>query len=464
MTSRAEIAADQLLAAVAAMSSASSLGQLTNLPEIAEAREALDALLRQHGYYDPERRRVVYSREEKEMEQKTTIKTPWEPINRAIGGFAGGDTILLPAPLGGSKTSAIHGIAGGHLRLGHPTTLVELEMGSVHSLIGVARSYLQADFVPEVGEDLDRLVQKLGGAEFERLYAYLDHGRSRRLRIEDVIAFVDQEAPETRVLLIDYIDRITTKDREKGMPLWEEQEVIFSKLQEWLWRTGRIAYTALQFNREGISAAARKQKRDHSMIGGSITRVQYAPYIAEVVMDRAKMETRLRWIKSRLPFPHFDAVYEYVPCAPALRNPRGYLRLKETVDHATVARDADAEKQTEADRINRELVALQTHLEQWSAKGAPPPLFVAGREVPLRIFPVEEGECAGQRAVVASEFEAAWKATSAVAPEVFERAWKMLRKNGGLLLHGFDVRRLKVRAASARSEQNYVVWNPRAAA
>jgi len=464
VTSRAEIAADQLLSAVAAVSSVSELGQLANLPEVAEAREALDALLRQHGYYDPARRRVVYSREEKEMEQKTTILTPWEPINRAIGGFAGGDTILLPAPLGGSKTSAIHAIAGGHLRLGHPTTLVELEMGSVHSLIGVARNYLQADFVPEVGEDLDKLVAKLGGAAFEHLYAYLDHGRSRRLRIEEVIAFVDQQAPATKVLLIDYIDRITTKDREKGMPLWEEQEVIFSKLQEWLWRTGRIAYTALQFNREGISAAARRQKRDHSMIGGSITRVQYAPYIAEVVMDRAKMETRLRWLKSRLPFPHFDAVYAYVPCAAALRNPRGYLHLKETIDHATVLKDADAARQTEADRLNRELVALQTHLGQWASTGAPPPLFVAGREVPVRVFSVEEGECAGQRAAIASEFEAAWKAASAAEPELFDRAWRMLRKNGQLLLHGLDVRRLKVRAASARSEQNYIVWRPRAAA
>jgi hypothetical protein len=464
MTSRAEIAAGKLATAILDIQNASDPEQLAQLDIMVQTREALEALLRQHGYFDPARRRVGYSREEKEMELKSTIATPWDAINQAIGGFAGGDTILLPAPLGGSKSATIHAIAGAHLRLGHPTTVVELEMGSVHTLIGVARNVLQADFVPEIGDDLDRLVAKLGGPEFERLYAYLDHGRSRRLNIEDVIAFVDEQAPETKVLLIDYIDRITTKDREKGMPLWEEQEVIFSKLQEWLWRTGRIAYTALQFNREGIAAAARKQKRDHSMIGGAITRVQYAPYIAEVVMDRAKMETRLRWGKSRLPFPHFDAVYEYVPCAPALRNPRGYLRLKETVDHASVLKDADAARQTETDRLNRELVAIQTHLEAWAKTGAPPPLFTAGREVPLRIFPVEEGEGADQRAVVASEFEAAWKAASAAEPEVFDRAWKMLRKNGGLLLHGFDVRRMKVRAASARSEQNYIVWRQRATA
>lgn len=380
---------------------------------------------------------------------KEAILTPWQTINDRTGGILAGAIVAIPGASGDGKTAVLDSIRAFYCKRGIPNVIAEAEMGPPHSFLGMARNLLQRD-LPELGveptiEDLDAFVDRhLGGDTFRGVYRYAAHNGTKQLplMLEDLMGFVDGEFPQCRVVIVDYMSRMRSRDEMiRELSKWEAEEQIGEKFQAWLQDTGRVAFVGAQFNREGVSAGSKQGRRDRSMIAGSISQLFYCHYMAEIIRDDDA--TRLNFTKRRFGVPAFSAVYSYTPCEAILHNNRGFLTLGEERLEAV-------ERKEREDKESAEFGALTDYFNRWQEAGSPPPIATERGEQLLEVAETQDGRLA----VPCDAFSALWRAHRDVAAKVVglgSRGWGEDVKIA-LATRGFTIRRF------GKKNANHIVW------
>ena len=144
---------------------------------------------------------------------RKTIPTPWEPINEVLqGGLGGGDFGLIFGNPGGGKSWSLVALGGYAVRAGYNVLHYTLELGEDY----VGRRYdafftkTPVDAILKNREKVETMLEELPG---ELIIKEFPTGRATISTIESHIRKVTDLGVKPDLIIIDYVDLLSTKKR-----------------------------------------------------------------------------------------------------------------------------------------------------------------------------------------------------------------------------------------------------------
>jgi len=144
---------------------------------------------------------------------RTTIPTPWEPINDILqGGLGNGDFGLIFGNPGGGKSWSLVALGGYAVRAGYNVLHYTLELGEDY----VGRRYdafftkTPVDSILKNREKVENMITELPG---ELIIKEFPTGRATISTIESHIRKVTDLGTKPDLVIIDYVDLLSTKKR-----------------------------------------------------------------------------------------------------------------------------------------------------------------------------------------------------------------------------------------------------------
>jgi replicative DNA helicase len=144
---------------------------------------------------------------------RTTISTPWERINDILqGGLGNGDFGLIFGNPGGGKSWSLVALGGYAVRMGYNVLHYTLELGEEY----VGRRYdaffskIPVDRVIKNREKIEEIIPEIPG---ELIIKEFPTGRATISTIESHIRKVEDLGTKADLIIIDYVDLLSTKKR-----------------------------------------------------------------------------------------------------------------------------------------------------------------------------------------------------------------------------------------------------------
>ena len=144
---------------------------------------------------------------------RTTISTPWERVNDILqGGLGNGDFGLIFGNPGGGKSWSLVALGGYAVRMGYNVLHYTLELGEEY----VGRRYdaffskIPVDRVIKNREKIEEIIPELPG---ELIIKEFPTGRATISTIESHIRKVEDLGIKADLVIIDYVDLLSTKKR-----------------------------------------------------------------------------------------------------------------------------------------------------------------------------------------------------------------------------------------------------------
>ena len=144
---------------------------------------------------------------------RTTISTPWERINDILqGGLGNGDFGLIFGNPGGGKSWSLVALGGYAVRMGYNVLHYTLELGEEY----VGRRYdaffskIPVDRVIKSREKIEEIIPEIPG---ELIIKEFPTGRATISTIESHIRKVTDLGTKPDLIIIDYVDLLSTKKR-----------------------------------------------------------------------------------------------------------------------------------------------------------------------------------------------------------------------------------------------------------
>jgi len=144
---------------------------------------------------------------------RTTISTPWERINDILqGGLGNGDFGLIFGNPGGGKSWSLVALGGYAVRMGYNVLHYTLELGEEY----VGRRYdaffskIPVDRVIKSREKIEEIIPEIPG---ELIIKEFPTGRATISTIESHIRKVEDLGVKADLIIIDYVDLLSTKKR-----------------------------------------------------------------------------------------------------------------------------------------------------------------------------------------------------------------------------------------------------------
>jgi len=144
---------------------------------------------------------------------RTTIETPWERINDILqGGLGNGDFGLIFGNPGGGKSWSLVALGGFAVRAGYNVLHYTLELGEQY----VGRRYdaffskIPVDKVIQNREKIEEIIPEIPG---QLIIKEFPTGRATISTIESHIRKVEELGVKADLIIIDYVDLLSTKKR-----------------------------------------------------------------------------------------------------------------------------------------------------------------------------------------------------------------------------------------------------------
>ena len=144
---------------------------------------------------------------------RTTIETPWERINDILqGGLGNGDFGLIFGNPGGGKSWSLVALGGHAVKLGYNVLHYTLELGEQY----VGRRYdaffskVPVDKVLQNREKIEEIIPEIPG---QLIIKEFPTGRATISTIESHIRKVEELGVKADLIIIDYVDLLSTKKR-----------------------------------------------------------------------------------------------------------------------------------------------------------------------------------------------------------------------------------------------------------
>ena len=144
---------------------------------------------------------------------RTTIATPWNKINELLqGGLGNGDFGLIFGNPGGGKSWSLVALGGYAVRMGYNVIHYTLELGEAY----VGRRYdaffskVPVDQILQNREKIEDILPQLQG---ELIIKEFPPGRATMSTIESHIAKVGDSGLKPDLIIIDYVDLLTTRKK-----------------------------------------------------------------------------------------------------------------------------------------------------------------------------------------------------------------------------------------------------------
>lgn len=144
---------------------------------------------------------------------RTTISTPWERINDILqGGLGNGDFGLIFGNPGGGKSWSLVALGGYAVRMGYNVLHYTLELGEQY----VGRRYdaffskIPVDKVLRNREKIEEIIPEIPG---QLIIKEFPTGRATISTIESHIRKVEELGVKADLIIIDYVDLLSTKKR-----------------------------------------------------------------------------------------------------------------------------------------------------------------------------------------------------------------------------------------------------------
>ena len=146
-------------------------------------------------------------------DSRTTISTPWDKVNDVLqGGLGNGDFGLIFGNPGGGKSWSLVALGGYAVRMGFNVLHYTLELGEQY----VGRRYdaffsnIPVDQVLQNREKIEEILPQLPG---ELIIKEFPTGRATISTIESHIRKVEDLGTKADLIIIDYVDLLSTKKR-----------------------------------------------------------------------------------------------------------------------------------------------------------------------------------------------------------------------------------------------------------
>ena len=146
-------------------------------------------------------------------DSRITIPTPWEKVNDLLqGGLGGGDLGLIFGNPGGGKSWSLVALGGYAVRMGYNVLHYTLELGEAY----VGRRYdaffskTPVDTILQHREKVESIMSELPG---ELIIKEFPMGKATVSTIESHIKKVKDLGTEPDLIIIDYVDLLSTKKR-----------------------------------------------------------------------------------------------------------------------------------------------------------------------------------------------------------------------------------------------------------
>ena len=146
-------------------------------------------------------------------DSRTTIETPWERINDILqGGLGNGDFGLIFGNPGGGKSWSLVALGGFAVRAGYNVLHYTLELGEQY----VGRRYdaffskIPVDKVIQNREKIEEIIPEIPG---QLIIKEFPTGRATISTIESHIRKVEELGVKADLIIIDYVDLLSTKKR-----------------------------------------------------------------------------------------------------------------------------------------------------------------------------------------------------------------------------------------------------------
>ena len=146
-------------------------------------------------------------------DSRTTIATPWDKVNDVLqGGLGNGDFGLIFGNPGGGKSWSLVALGGYAVRMGYNVVHYTLELGEQY----VGRRYdaffskISVDQVLKNRDKIEEILPELPG---ELIIKEFPTGRATISTIESHIRKVEDLGTKADLIIIDYVDLLSTKKR-----------------------------------------------------------------------------------------------------------------------------------------------------------------------------------------------------------------------------------------------------------
>ena len=146
-------------------------------------------------------------------DSRTTISTPWDRVNDILqGGLGNGDFGLIFGNPGGGKSWSLVALGGYAVRMGYNVLHYTLELGEEY----VGRRYdaffskIPVDRVLKSRDKIEEIIPELPG---ELIIKEFPTGRATISTIESHIRKVEDLGTKADLIIIDYVDLLSTKKR-----------------------------------------------------------------------------------------------------------------------------------------------------------------------------------------------------------------------------------------------------------
>ena len=144
---------------------------------------------------------------------RTTIGTPWSKINELLqGGLGNGDFGLIFGNPGGGKSWSLVALGGYAVRMGYNVIHYTLELGEAY----VGRRYdaffsqIPVDRILQNRDKVEEIIPQLPG---ELIIKEFPTGRATMSTIESHINKVEDSGVKADLIIIDYVDLLSTKKK-----------------------------------------------------------------------------------------------------------------------------------------------------------------------------------------------------------------------------------------------------------
>ena len=182
-------------------------------------------------------------------DHRTTVPTPWGPINELIqGGLGNGDLGLIFGNPGGGKSWALVALGGFAIKMGYNVLHYTLELSEAY----VGRRY-DAFFnnipVDKLGEHRDKIEETSDELKGELIIREYPMGRTTLSTVEAHINKVKDLGIEPDLIIIDYIDLLST--RKKNVDRKGEIDDIYTSTKGLARQLNLPVWSVSQVNRAG---------------------------------------------------------------------------------------------------------------------------------------------------------------------------------------------------------------------
>jgi len=146
---------------------------------------------------------------------RTTISTPWEPINNLLqGGLGNGDFGLIFGSPGGGKSWTLVALGGYAVRLGYNVLHYTLELGEDYVGKRYDAFFTQIDVreLSHYKEKVEELIPQLPG---QLIIKEFPTGRATMSTIESHIKKVEGMGIKADLVIIDYVDLLSSKRKNR---------------------------------------------------------------------------------------------------------------------------------------------------------------------------------------------------------------------------------------------------------